>query len=142
MRKTNRFVGAYARMWPRAVFDHFGAGSTRKETLIETVELFDRAGVYVLYRDEVPYYVGQTDRLRRRIRYHANKPNSRYYNFWNFFSAFVIEDKATRDEIEGILIAAMPTANGVQPKLRREKFPKSVSNMIRQIRRANANPKE
>ena len=140
MRSANRFVGAYARMWPRAVFDHFATDEHRKKALVESLELFDKAGVYVLYRDDIPYYVGQADRLRRRIRHHANKSGSRYYNFWNFFSAFVIEDKATRDEIEGILIAAMPTANGVQPKLRKEKFPKSVREMMRQIRRAEANP--
>jgi hypothetical protein len=113
----------------------------RKQALVEGLELFDRAGVYVLYRDEVPYYVGQAARLRRRIRKHASQPGSRYYNFWNFFSAFVIEDSKTRTELEGILIAAMPTANGVKPKLLKEKFPKSVMEMMREIRRNDANPR-
>lgn len=140
MARKNRFVGAYARMWPREVFDHYDTSQSRKQALVEGLELFDKAGVYVLYRDEVPYYVGQADRMRRRIRKHANLPGSRYYNFWNFFSAFVIQDKAIRNEIEGILIAAMPTANGAKPKLKREKFPKSVREMMREIRRATANP--
>jgi hypothetical protein len=39
------------------------------------------------------------------------------YNFWTHFSAFVVEDVAHRNELEGILIAAMPTANSATPDL-------------------------
>ena len=91
-----------------------------REPLVESLRLLDGPGVYVLYGDDVPYYVGKGDRLRARMRHHADRPGSRYYNFWNFFSAFAIKDENTRDEIEGILIAAMPTANGVKPKLPKE----------------------
>jgi hypothetical protein len=45
-----------------------------------------------------------------------------------------------RDEIEGILIAAMPTANSAKPKLKRAKFPLQVSQMVRRIRKYRANP--
>jgi hypothetical protein len=69
----------------------------------------DKPGVYVLYRDDVPYYVGQAIRLRGRMRNHACIPGTRYHNFWNLFSAFVIRDQRRRDEIEGIRIDAMPT---------------------------------
>src|SRR5271169_2702354 len=142
MKRKNAICSQYARMWPRAIFDCFGNEVSRKQALVESVEVFDKAGVYVLYRDEVPYYVGQAARLRRRMRHHASQPRSRYYNFWNFFSVFVIEDRKSRDEIEGILIAAMPTANGAKPRLPKEKFPNSVAKMVREIRRRDANPQQ
>jgi len=30
--------------------------------------------------------------LFKRLKTHALKPNARYYNFWNYFSAFEIDD--------------------------------------------------
>jgi GIY-YIG catalytic domain len=142
MGSKNQRVAGYVRMWPREVFDRIDANGSRRQALVESLQLFDKPGVYVLYRDDVPYYVGQATRLRRRIRKHAGQPGSRYYNFWNFFSAFVIEDRSTRDEIEGVLIAAMPTANGAKPRLPKEKLPKSVIDMMREIRRNCANPRQ
>jgi len=38
-------------------------------------------------------------------------------HFWNFFSAFVIRNERLMSQLEGVLIAAMPTANGESPKL-------------------------
>jgi hypothetical protein len=76
-------------------------------------------GVYVLYRDDTPYYVGKTGKpLIKRVGGHALKPNWRRYNFWNYFSAFTIKDERHRDEVEAILISAMPTAaNSSKPKI-------------------------
>jgi hypothetical protein len=90
-------------------------------------------GVYVLYRDDHPYYVGKTSRpLFDRIWAHANRPHDRYYNFWNFFSAFAISTRKHRDEVEGILIAAMPTtANGANPRFRKIKLPTRVGHLLR-----------
>ena len=95
----------------------------------------------MLYRDDIPYYIGQASKLRFRLRRHATAPGSRYHNFWNFFSVFVIENPKSRSEIEGLLIAAMPTAaNRMEPKLPREKFPDSVKKMVKKIRRYHADP--
>jgi len=71
--------------------------------------------------------------LRNRLWAHARKPASRYYHFWNFFSAFAVEDKKQRDELEAILIAAMPTANSAKPKLQREKMPNEVAALLHEI---------
>jgi len=50
----------------------------------------------------------------------ATKPSSPHFHHWNFFSAFAIDDPAKRDELEGILIAALPTANnGSKPRLKK-----------------------
>lgn len=131
-------VGQYARMWPREVFDCRDAD--RGKPLAKLLDILSKPGVYVLYRDDVPYYVGQASRLHHRLWLHANRPDGRYYNFWNFFSAFVVEDGKHRNLVEGILIAAMPTANSAKPMLKGEKFSKPVTAMLRTIRRHHANP--
>ena len=140
--KSNLVVREYARMWPREVFDCLisNEGGRRKRILGKGLDLVNQPGVYVLYRDDIPYYIGQAKKLRHRLWTHAGSPGARYGNFWNYFSAFVIDDPKMRNEIEGILIAAMPTANSSKPKLKRAKFPLVVSQMVRRIRKSKANP--
>jgi len=99
-----------------------------------------KPGVYVLYRDEVPYYIGEARVLYRRLHDHGNKRTDRYFNFWNFFSAFVISDGRYLNDIEKILIAAMPTANSSMPKMNPVKMPSHVGERIRDIRRHEADP--
>jgi len=63
--------------------------------------------VHILYQDFDVFYVGQAERLFKRLSDHANK---RYY-LWNHFSAFVV-DREHLDHVEAIMIAATPrTAN-------------------------------
>ncbi len=127
-KKRPKVVKAAAQMWPRVVFD-FDGRETAKECLREP-------GVYVLFRDDEPYYVGKTkNKLFRRIQAHATKTRDRYYHFWNYFSAFVVPDAKHRDEVEGILIASMPTANSASPKIKRIHLPKNVTQLIRKMRR-------
>ncbi len=128
-----RILEQYARMWPREVFDYFEGGKLLGRAGAEkALDLLNQPGVYILYRDDIPYYIGQAKKLRQRLWHHA-RPGARYYNFWNFFSAFVIRDSAHRNEIEGILIAAMPTANS-KKELRAQPFPKALRNMLRSLR--------
>jgi predicted GIY-YIG superfamily endonuclease len=115
-----------------------GRSSTGGLNLARGFDILGKPGVYVLYREDVPYYVGQTTKLRKRLYAHAVMPDTRYFNFWNFFSVFVAEEKKHRDEIEAILIAAMPTANSAKPKLEKQNLPKEVCAMIREIRRRKA----
>ena len=127
----------YARMWPREVFDVLIPVEGRQKQLLARapeLKFLANPGVYILYRDEVPYYVGQAKKLRGRLWQHANVPGARYYNFWNFFSAFVVADPKERDRLEGILIASMPTANGVKPRLPKEKLPAVVRDLMRELR--------
>lgn len=140
--RKNLIVEEYARMWPREVFDCLipNENSGRKRLLDRGLELVNQPGVYVLYRNDIPYYIGQAAKLRQRLCAHASSGGGRYNNFWNYFSAFVIPDPKMRNEVEGILIAAMPTANSAKPRLKRAKFPKVVSQMVRNIRRYHANP--
>jgi predicted GIY-YIG superfamily endonuclease len=134
----DQITSQYARMWPREVF-YRHATKGKKGFLFRTIELLTKPGVYVLYRDDVPYYVGQATKLRTRLWAHACKPDGRYYNHWNYFSAFVIEDENRRNEIESILIAAMPTANSMKP-LKKENKPAEITRMEREIRFNAANP--
>src|ERR1700687_4552301 len=93
--KKPTVVKAAAQMWPRLVFDFDGKASV-KECLREP-------GVYVLFREDEPYYVGKTkNKLYTRIKSHATKTRDRYYHFWNYFSAYVVPDPKHRDEVEGI----------------------------------------
>lgn len=145
-------LGQYARMWPRDVFyrrlDLARRSNVRTEKahpgrpaplLFRTIELLAKPGVYILYRGDVPYYVGQAKKLRSRLWRHACVPDGRYFNHWNFFSAFVTEDRDHRNQVESILIAAMPTANSMKP-LKKTALPREVIKMVRQIQHAQANP--
>src|SRR5438046_9813570 len=103
MNKHNWKTEHIVRMWPRALF-HMKEGKAILKTAL------GNPGVYVLYREDKPYYIGKTSQaLIKRLNGHALKPNWRRYNFWNYFSAFEIEDNDHRDEVEAILISAMPT---------------------------------
>jgi hypothetical protein len=114
----------FLRMWPRALF-HMKDGKVILEANL------GEPGVYVLYRDDVPYYIGKTGTtLLKRLRNHALKPNARRYNFWNYFSAFHIKDSDHRDEVEAILISAMPTANSSQPKFVRARLNRRAAKLI------------
>lgn len=117
----------YYRMWPRALFHSKEGRQYLEQTL-------DGPGVYVLYRDGVPYYIGKTAKpLGRRLRSHALRPNTRRYNFWNYFSAFQVDDPEHQDEIEAILISAMPTANSARPKLHKTQLPKNICALLNNI---------
>jgi hypothetical protein len=128
-------------MWPREVFDRLVEHKGKKKKMLaRTLVILTKPGIYILYRDGVPYYIGKADRMRSRLWQHAWNPRSRHYNLWNFFSFFVVEDPGQRDEIEGILIAAMPTANSARPKLPKEQLGDEITKMLREIRRSQANP--
>jgi hypothetical protein len=133
-----RIINDFISMWPREVWDVMADG---KGTLyLKTFRPLRQAGIYVLYRDETPYYIGRANMLYKRLHDHANKSTDRYFNFWNFFSAFVVSNNKYLPDIERILIAAMPTANSSMPKMNRIKMPDFVGDRIRQIRRHEADP--
>src|ERR1700686_3232216 len=121
--KTRQFF----RMWPRALFHMKQGQSVLKANL-------NKPGVYILYRDDEPYYIGKTSKpLINRLSNHALKPNARRYNFWNYFSAFHIKDSSHRDEVEAILISAMPTANSSQPKIVRARLDRGAAKLINKM---------
>ena len=125
-------VKGYAHMWPREIFD-------RRNMAAQIRFLAEEKGVYILYRDEYPYYIGKTSNpLLRRIQGHAVNPRRRYYNFWNMFSAFAVPNAKHRNELEGILIAAMPTANSSKPRLNKERLPKEVGSLMKRMRSKKA----
>lgn len=134
---TKIIVTGYARMWPREVFGLFppakGAASKRKKMMAKGLDFLKSSGVYILYRDDKPYYIGQAAKLQHRLWGHAVRAEGRYFHFWNFFSAFAVPNVKHRSELEGILIAAMPTANSAKPKLQRERMPKEVRDLLKGI---------
>jgi hypothetical protein len=142
--KKNKIISEYARMWPREVFDIIEEGKLkiRKDANLDKEEnaILKKNGVYVLYRDEHPYYIGKAkDRtLFQRLHDHANKSTDKYFNLWNYFSAFVVDTKHI-DEIEGILIAVMQTANSAAPKIKQVKIPAEVRKLLRKARQSKFN---
>jgi hypothetical protein len=128
-KKRSAVVKAAAQMWPRAVFDFDGK--------VHIEGCLKGPGVYVLFRDDRPYYIGKTQSgLFKRIQAHAIRTGDNYYHFWNYFSAFEVPIAKHRDEIEGVLIASMPTAaNGASPKIKKIGLPKTVAQLMRKIRK-------
>jgi hypothetical protein len=127
--KHPAIVTGYAQMWPREVYDI--KRRQGKKFLEKAIEPLDKPGIYVLYRDDHPYYVGKAGKsLFWRIHAHANRPKDPYYNFWNFFSVFVVPDKRHLSEVEGILIASMQTANSATPRLKRIGLPSEIGRIL------------
>jgi hypothetical protein len=126
-----KIVVEYARMWPREIFDII----EENRLLAKGLNPLKNPGVYILYRDDHPYYIGKTKRsLFSRLHAHANMSTDRYFNFWNYFSVFVVPDKSHVDEVEGILIASMTTANSAVPKIKQIRLPTNVAKILRAAR--------
>jgi hypothetical protein len=82
-------------MWPRKVF----LVSAGKPLSLAVRNVLKGPGVYVLYRDDHPHYVGKTSRpLFDRIWNHATQPHDPYYLSWNYFSAFAVQQKTQRGD--------------------------------------------
>jgi predicted GIY-YIG superfamily endonuclease len=124
--KVSGLLSGYTGLWPREVLE-------APDLFDEVKEKLGKSGVYVLYRDDVPYYIGQGGRLYRRLRSHARKSTGRRYYFWNFFAAFVVPEEHI-DEAEAMLIAAMPTANSARPKISPIKLSVKARNRLKEIR--------
>ena len=132
MTDTEAKIPWHARMWLRAVFD---APSTKHggRKMAYDLEILKKGGVYILYREDVPYYIGQATKFISRLRTHST-PGGRYDLFWTYFSLFVIPDKDERNKIEAILITAFPTANGATPRIKRDPYDKDVKALVRKMR--------
>ena len=127
-------ITEYGRLWPRKIFDCLESDGG---LLIKDVESLKEHGVYILYRDDLPYYIGKAKDLPlfKRLHSHSNESNDTYFNFWNFFSFFVVPDINDIDEIESILIASMFTSNKANHKIARVKIPRNILHRMRKDRR-------
>lgn len=128
-------VEHYARLWPREVFDVTENGALA----IRDLEELQEPGVYILYKDDIPYYIGKAKSLFSRLHDHANKRTDRYFSFWNYFSAFIVPDEDQRGEVEGLLIASMTTANRSVPRIKEIKIPTKIVARLRRARRTLLN---
>lgn len=131
--KKNTIVTKYGKMWPREVFDIFE--DNLNTLVVKNLPELKYSGVYILYQDDKPYYIGKTKRtFFQRLHDHANVSTDPHFKFWNYFSLFVVPDRNHIDEVEGILIAAMPTANSAAPKINQIKLPKKLADRLRKVR--------
>jgi hypothetical protein len=134
-----KYVQDYARRWPRSIFDCRIQGQGGKSRCLvdePELELLKCSGVYILYRDDEPFYVGKTDgSLKKRLYDHAMRHGGPRTYFWNYFSVFVIDDPDFRTVVESLLIAAIPkAANSSNPRLKRTPMPAKVVGLLRQLR--------
>jgi hypothetical protein len=129
-------VKNFIRMWPRAIF-HTSVNDGRKGSIAHWIPELAESGVYVLYRDDVPFYVGQAQKLRTRLRKHANSVMSSKTYFWNYFSAFIVKDKSHIKEVEAILISAMPSvvSNSSKPVLKKVPMDDPTKHLVRELRK-------
>ncbi len=135
----DKLVTGYVKMWPRELFDIRQQNTNRlilnMPKFSREIEILRSPGVYVLYRDEHPYYVGKAGRrLIWRLQTHANVRTDTYFNFWDSFSAFAVQ-KEYLDEVEAILIAAMPTANSSKPRFKPVSIPEKIYEILAKRRR-------
>jgi hypothetical protein len=133
-KNTGSIISGFAERWPREIFD---IREKKGKLLTDAQDILDSPGVYVLYRDDSPYYIGKTKgKLYGRIYNHANQPGARYYRYWNYFSAYKVDSIEHIDDVEGILISAIPlAANSSNPRFQRIRLPRSIKNLLGRLRR-------
>ena len=135
-----KLVSNFIRMWPRAIFNTRSEAQGRPgkpPAIARTIKALNKPGVYILYRDDQPFYVGQAKNgIGRRIWSHAKSVGGSRTYFWNYFSAFIVEDLNQIDEVEAIVIAAMPAVitNSAKPRLPRVKMEKPIKDVFRKLR--------
>ncbi|MGC1461019.1 MAG: GIY-YIG nuclease family protein [Terracidiphilus sp.] len=132
-----RIVKKFIRMPPRAIFDTQEVG--RLGSIARNIkELTENPGVYILYRDDVPFYVGKAEKsLFNRLHDHANGVSSNRSYFWNYFSAYILKDRHYIADLEAILISAMPSVimNSSRPNLDKMRKGKSTIKLMREMRK-------
>jgi hypothetical protein len=108
-----------------------------RRTIARAAGLLEKPGVYILYRQDIPFYIGQAKKLRSRLKAHATNPDARQYLFWDSFSAYLIDDPGHLDEVEAIPIAAMPfvLTNNSMPRLTRVRMDHSTVRLVNRLRK-------
>lgn len=91
------FIRAYGMFWSRDEVDWRGEETglellgrvNKNRRALQVANFWDQRGIYVLYNDHGPYYVGKTfdQALGVRLRQHQ-KPESPHRDNWNRFSWF------------------------------------------------------
>jgi hypothetical protein len=122
-------IKAYIRMWPREIYN-IRDGNHHLESVRQ--ELWQKSGIYILYQNGQPYYVGQAKNLWYRIRNHATNQNTKHYHLWTHFSAFILSNTDHISELEGLVIAAFgtATANSAKMRMKRILLPKDAAKRL------------
>jgi hypothetical protein len=82
----------------RGQFMLLGRRGTNRPTL-QLVDFRQQSGLYILYGDYGPYYVGRADRLGRRLKQHLG---DRHAGKWDRFSWFGFRAVLTRKDSQGL----------------------------------------
>ncbi len=129
MKIPEPMIESYIRMWPREVY-YLKDKNKPLESVRE--KLRQKPGIYILYHNGSPYYIGQAKNLWLRIRSHAVNQNSKHFHGWTHFSAFILADTHHMTELEGLLIAAsgLGTANSSRRRMKRILLPKDAAKRL------------
>jgi len=130
---AGRLVRAYAEKLPGTVLSVFWK---EFRSLVRGY-----SGIYVLYKDKVPHYVGKASSLSWRIRYHQR---DRLKGKWDAFSFYTVKKKGYIKHLESLLLrivepegarvsGRLPGAENLRVKLMQEL--KKTSNALRDLRR-------
>jgi len=103
-------IRAYGLFWSADEVEWFpGAGNKGRYMLLgrqgklrpklRLVDFRMQSGLYILYGDYGPYYVGKADRLGRRLKQHLN---DRHAGKWNRFSWFGFRGVQSKPDDRGI----------------------------------------
>jgi hypothetical protein len=92
-RSRRQLVRAYAEKLPGTVLGIFWKEFRRVVS--------GHGGIYVLYKDGVPHYVGKASNLSWRIRAHVN---DRLKRKWDTFSLYVVHGDRYMKDVESLLL--------------------------------------
>jgi predicted GIY-YIG superfamily endonuclease len=107
---TVMLIRAYGLFWSADEVEWFpGPGSQgqymllgrrgEKKPKLQLANFRSQSGLYILYGDYGPYYVGKADRLGRRLKQHLN---DRHAGKWNRFSWFGFRPVLTSRNAKGL----------------------------------------
>ena len=92
-KSTGRLIRAYAEKLPGSVFGVFWK---QFKALVR-----GKSGIYVLYREGVPHYVGQASNLPYRIKGHLK---DRLEGKWDSFSLYIVRGPRHLKHLESLLL--------------------------------------
>ena len=142
---TPILIRTYGEFWNPELVSWNGTkrllGKRRSDSKGPDINIYEERGVYVLYKDFEPVYVGKADETSIGYRLQMHRQSRRKGPRWDRFSWFGIRGLTKKNRLRGTNAAFHPTKNqliatleallivAIDPRLnaRREKFKNAVS---------------
>lgn len=109
---TPTLIRSYGEFWSPDVVDWARTwrllGTVRSDSRGPVVNVYEERGIYVLYKDFVPVYVGKADRQSIGYRLQLHRESRRKGPRWDRFSWFGIRGLTSKGELRSLNAAAHP----------------------------------